>query len=234
MRLRSSSLSILGALLALGLTAFACATPDLTGDGDDAELPLPERVSSMPKTDASTPDSAPVVPDPVDAQADQEASTADANRLLHAFVSSAVINANLGGLAGADQKCNTLATAQGLKGTYRAWISVAGTNAADRITSNGPWHLVTGPLVAATKAELTSGKLKTPLDIDEKGVKSPAAEDRVWTGTAPNGTFSGPECDVWSGAGGGRVGEAGFSDGRWTSSTVEACSEINRVYCFEL
>ena len=158
----------------------------------------------------------------------------DAFRQLHAFVSSAVVNGALGGVAGADQKCNALALAQGLKGTYRAWLSVAGTNAADRITSDGPWQLVTGQLVAATKAELTSGKLRRPLNIDEKGKAAPLDEDRVWTGTAPNGTFSGPECGLWTGAGAGRVGEAEFSDGRWSDALTEGCDQVNRVYCFEL
>lgn len=219
-------------LLLAGAAAFACASPSL--EDEEPGVPLPDRVPSLPKTDASTVDrSAPVDP-PKDARPDQEAAPVDAFRQLHAFVSSATVNAALGGIAGADQKCNTLAAAQGLKGTYRAWLSVNGTNAATRITSAGPWQLVTGEVVAATHAQLTSGQLSRPLNIDEKGLAAPIAEDRVWTGTAPNGTFSGPECGLWSGAGTGRVGEAQFTDSRWSNSTVESCGLLNRVYCFEL
>jgi hypothetical protein len=216
-------------LVLAGAAAFACATP--ATEGDEPELPLPERVSSAPNTDGAVAEaSAP----PRDASLEREAAPVDAFRQLHAFVSSTIFDGNFGGVAGADLKCNTLAAAQGLKGKYRAWVSVSGTNAADRITSAGPWHLVTGPLVAATHAELVSGKLARPLDIDEKGTAAPTDEDRVWTGTAADGTFSGPECGQWAGGGSGRVGEAEFSDTRWSNATTEACDQVNRVYCFEL
>jgi len=69
-------------------------------------------------------------------------AAADANRTLHASVSSSAPSGALGGVVSADQKCSALAIAAGLKGTYRAWTSVAGTNAADRITSNGPCYLL--------------------------------------------------------------------------------------------
>ncbi len=182
---------------------------------EDPEATLPDRTPSLPTADGGGGTDIGVVdPGP---QAEQRISGA------------------LGGVAGADLKCNSLATAAGIPGTYRAWISVAGTNAADRITSNGPWYLVGGQLVASTKGELVGGgRLKHGSDHDEKNIHAPAAEDRVWTGTAPNGTFDGPECGVWSGGGQARVGEAEFSDGRWSSSTVEACGQVNRVYCFEL
>jgi hypothetical protein len=226
-------LPAIAALLIAGAAAFACASPEIPED--EVETPLPDRVASSPKADATTADTAIVpTPPPRDASPEQEAAPVDAFRLLHVFVSSAVVNGGLGGIAGADLKCTSLATAQGLKGTYRAWLSVAGTNAADRITSAGPWHLVNGQIVANTHAELVSGTLLRPINVDEKGNTPPAAEDRVWTGTGPNGVFSGPECGVWSGAGSARVGEAEFKDGRWTNSTVEDCGQVNRVYCFEL
>jgi len=217
-------------LLLAGAAAFACSSPAI--EGDDLGVPLPERITPTPTRDATTVD-APVVVQPRDAAA-PDAAPVDAYRELHAFVSSSVISSSLGGLAGADMKCTSLAAAQGLKGTYRAWLSINGSNAATRITSAGPWRLVTGKLVAATHAQLVSGQLSRPLNKDEKGVIAPVDEDRVWTGTAPDGTFSGPECGLWSGAGSGRVGEAEFSDSRWSSSTTEACDQVNRVYCFEL
>jgi len=225
--------AFLGASISSGAAIFACATPNLDESLDEPGAALPDRVPSTPTPDATAKDTSVVDPGPQDAQTDQR-DAADANRTLHAFVSSSVLSGALGGVAGADQKCNALAVAAGLNGTYRAWISVAGTNAADRITSNGPWYLVGGQLVATTKAELVGGNLKHGVDHDEKNVRAPNAEDRVWTATAPDGTFNGPECGVWSGAGQARVGEAEYTDGRWTSSTVEVCGQVNRVYCFEL
>ena len=227
-------LSILAACLLAGAAILACATPNLEGLDEEPQATLPDRTPSLPTSDGGGGmDTSVVDLGPQDAQTDPR-DGADANHALHVFVSSAVISGALGGVAGADLKCNSLATAAGIPGTYRAWISVAGTNAVDRITSNGPWYLVGGQLVASTKAELVGGTLKHGIDHDEKNLHAPAAEDRVWTGTAPNGTFDGPECGVWSGAGQARVGEAEFSDGRWSSSTVEACGQVNRVYCFEL
>src|SRR5438445_512912 len=46
----------------------------------------------------------------------------------HAFVSSAIVTGNLGGLTGADALCNDLAKKAGLGGTYVAWISTTKVN----------------------------------------------------------------------------------------------------------
>jgi cysteine-rich repeat protein len=51
------------------------------------------------------------------------------------FVSSQMYDGNLGGLAGADAKCQALADAANLTGTYMAWIS---TNQHDRAWRPGP------------------------------------------------------------------------------------------------
>src|SRR6202171_1692420 len=54
--------------------------------------------------------------------------------------------ANLGGLAGADKVCQTLATAAGSTKTFHAYLSTQGTrgvNARDRI-GNGPWYNAKG------------------------------------------------------------------------------------------
>jgi hypothetical protein len=69
------------------------------------------------------------------------------------------LGGNLGGLAGADAKCQEAAAAVGSKKTWRAFLSVTddGTgqpvNAIDRIGA-GPWHNVKGLLVAKDLAGL--------------------------------------------------------------------------------
>ena len=114
-------------------------------------------------------------------------------------------------------------------------MSVSGSDAVDHITSNGPWHLVSGEVVAASKAALTSGALAHLVDKDEKGATPPAAEDRAWTATGANGRYVGPDCAQWTGGGSGLVGEARNDNaGAWTDLVAEACSEANRIYCFEL
>jgi hypothetical protein len=66
--------------------------------------------------------------------------------------------ADLGGLAGADQHCQTLAAAAGsAKNTWRAYLSSsdgeASINARDRI-GQGPWYNYEGVLVASNIDEL--------------------------------------------------------------------------------
>src|SRR5262245_41732370 len=64
--------------------------------------------------------------------------------------------ANLGGLAGADAQCETLADAAGADGkTWHAYLSTTGVNARDRIGS-GPWYNAKGELIANDVSELHS------------------------------------------------------------------------------
>jgi hypothetical protein len=228
--------SALVALASAALAVVACATADLPDDATEA--PLPERTSAADATVVGS--SSGTVPPPP-AEAGTDASLADgadadgAPRNLRVFVSSTIKTGNLGGVAGADALCNQLATAATLGGTYRAWLSVSGADAIDHITSSGPWHLVTGELVAADKATLTSGALKHLIDKTEKGVTPAVAEDRTWTGTGPNGRYVGPDCTLWTGAGSGLSGEArNATPNKWTDLVAEGCGQVNRVYCFEL
>src|SRR5688572_31683190 len=65
--------------------------------------------------------------------------------------------ANLGGLAGADKHCQTLAAAAGAGNrTWRAYLSASGppaVNAKDRI-GKGPWMNVKGVVIAKSVADL--------------------------------------------------------------------------------
>ena len=64
--------------------------------------------------------------------------------------------ANLGGLAGADKICQTLATAAGSTKTFHAYLSTGGPNAVnarDRI-GNGPWYNAKGEKIANNLADL--------------------------------------------------------------------------------
>lgn len=223
-----------GALAAVACVAAAAACSSYpTLDEPEFGVQAPPRPT--PTTSATTTsETPPPPPPPADAGADATDAQPDANRTLRTFVTSQTRPGNLGGVAGADALCAQLATAANLTGTFRAWLSVAGTPAADRITSNGPWQLVTGEVVATTKAQLTSGQLQRALNKDEKGATPPAVEDRVWTGTNGQGQAAGADCNGWMGGGAGRVGEAEHANQQWTTLTDEACTEVNRVYCFEL
>jgi hypothetical protein len=214
-----------------GVVCLACGcTGSLAAEEDP--LPLPERTPRTAGeeivTDASAPEAS-------DAGAEAGDAAVDAARPLRVFVTSTTHPATFGGVVAADQICAARAMQANLTGTYRAWVSTALVDARDRVTSNGPWHLVDGTLVAETKAVLVSGTLRHGIDRDQNGAVPPLVEDRVWTGTLGNGRYSGASCNGWTvTAGGGSVGEAEQQDDDWTALVNEPCSLVNRLYCFEL
>jgi hypothetical protein len=89
--------------------------------------------------------------------------------------------ANLGGLAGADKHCQTLAQAAGAGNrTWRAYLSQTSAppalpvNARDRIGS-GPWYNAKGVIIAANVDELHGdsqrdrNNIRKPIALNEKG-----------------------------------------------------------------
>lgn len=160
---------------------------------------------------------------------------------LRAFVTDGTWTGNLGGLAGADQRCAAAALAASLGGSGRwvAWLSTANDNvrAVDRVTSDGPWELVNGDILANSKADLTDGDLQRAPRRTEKNEVINQVNDRVWTGTKGDGTPAQYDCALWTSGGGGsagHVGEANNQGGGWTLADVETCNNVNRLYCFEL
>jgi hypothetical protein len=129
--------------------------------------------------------------------------------------------ANLGGLAGADKHCQTLAAAAGAGGrTWRAYLSTAAAagqpavNAKDRIGA-GPWTNAKGEVIAKTVADLHSDKnnLTKATALNEKGATVNGVGDQpnqhdILTGSQADGTLqaaTAPNTDA--------------TCGNWTSST---------------
>lgn len=114
---------------------------------------------------------------------------------------------NLGGLAGADAYCSSLATAAGVKGkTWKAYLSSSTENARDRI-GKGPWMNSKGVVVATSVDDLHSDKNKLSKDnsLDEKGMvvngrgDTPNRHD-VMTGSNATGRLEGNACNNWTSA----------------------------------
>jgi hypothetical protein len=104
------------------------------------------------------------------------AASSPAQQKMSFFITSAGSGdgANLGGLAGADKHCATLAAAAGATGgNWRAYLSAAGSpvvHARDRIGS-GPWFNAKGVQVASNVDDLHSDKNQLSKDnsLTEKG-----------------------------------------------------------------
>lgn len=132
------------------------------------------------------------------------------------FVTSAKSKTgNLGGLAGADKICQTLAAAVGLgEKTWRAYLSAERdpannnnpTNARDRIGS-GPWFNANGIMVSNDLADLHARRGNSILLVDERGQMIPGnwlnspkpTEHDVLTGSTAEGTLiAGKSCNSWT------------------------------------
>ena len=147
------------------------------------------------------------------------------------FVSSATsATGNLGGLAGADAKCQSLAAAAGQGArTWRAYLSVERdpsngnqpTHAKDRIGS-GPWRNVNNVVIANNVAELHARSGDAELFLDENGrhingqwTGSPSpVEHDILTGSNADGTVAvGLTCGDWTSASDTIAAQVGHSDG---------------------
>lgn len=132
------------------------------------------------------------------------------NRAGFFVTSSTSGTGNLGGLNGADQRCQELAKSAGLPSrAWRAYLSTSGpggVNARDRI-GNGPWYNVKGVLIAQNLAELHSDKANINNDtaLDEQGrtINAQGAPNRhdILTGSTPDGRATDMTCENWTGSG---------------------------------
>jgi hypothetical protein len=123
------------------------------------------------------------------------------------FVTSVGVGkgADLGGLAGADKHCQTLAAAVGAAAkTWRAYLSTQGTgavNARDRI-GKGPWVNAKGVVVAKDVAELHgTNNLTKQTVLTEKGEINNGRGDKpnrhdILTGSQPDGSAFPPDKDM--------------------------------------
>lgn len=128
--------------------------------------------------------------------------------------------ADLGGLAGADKHCQSLASAAGAgKHTWRAYLSTqasGGTqavNARDRI-GNGPWQNAKGVVIAKSVDDLHSdnNNLNKETALSEKGEVINGRGDKpnrhdILTGSTPDGRSPSGEknmtCANWTQSGDG-------------------------------
>jgi len=100
------------------------------------------------------------------------------------FVTSESYRGNLGGLSGADSKCQTQAENAGLTGTWKAILSDRRNHAKDRIEINGWIYNTRNNIVAFSEADFWDGALYSPVLYTEDGETTPSYSFYgVWTGS---------------------------------------------------
>jgi hypothetical protein len=156
---------------------------------------------------------------------------------------------DLGGLTGADAKCQARAVAGGLKGTFKAWLSDFTGSPSTRFTQDGgPYSLVNGSIVASNWSALVSGFLRHAININELGGAAPTTPSLVcdyplvWTNTTSDGNVGdfAATCGDWTDS-------SSFtswwgttaSQSSWSSacsggnSPMTGCSVLAPIFCFE-
>jgi hypothetical protein len=137
---------------------------------------------------------------------------------------------NLGGLAGADQVCQSLAQAAGAgRRTWHAYLSSSTVDAKSRI-GNGPWYNFKGELIAQNVADLHTadknkisgttaltekGTLPNYLAVNAQGQAAPAAQPLqhdILTGSNEDGTKNADTCKDWTVADGTAKAMLGHAD----------------------
>jgi hypothetical protein len=142
--------------------------------------------------------------------------------------SSTSVTGNLGGLAGADARCQSLAAAVSLGSkTWRAYLSAerdatgARVDARSRI-GQGPWTNVNGVVVATDLNDLHARKGDAAVFIDERGQRIPGqwagspspVQHDILTGSNADGTLMvGATCADWTSDSTSTVAQVGHSDG---------------------
>lgn len=157
------------------------------------------------------------------------------------FTTSALYDGDLGGLAGADAKCQALAAARGLGGRYIAYLGGTGVDAPSRFAGASGWTRVDGlPMIDAI-GEFGTVTLPSAPVLDEGGGDlTVTAQVRVWTATSADTTYWGQNCNST-----GAAADWSTTSGRTTSGvctttdggvlvggSVSPCATPLRLYCF--
>lgn len=248
------------AFVGLSVFSFACSNDVFESSAPDGDV----------LSDAATPDSKSPIGDggtaDVESDADAEVvgdggSSDSGPTFRRVFISNGHFDGSLGGAIGADSKCQAAAdtaTPHPLGGVWKAWVSTSTSSPHDDVDAGGftksivPWKLIDGKtLIANDWADLVSGGLENPIDMDEDGniVSWSGGVDStgiVWTSTGSDGRFlSYDDCSDFSDGTGTHKAAVGYIQNGypgtynpdfWTNAQYTAgylCSSQLSLLCFE-
>jgi len=105
----------------------------------------------------------------------------------------------MGGAAGADAHCQTVADAKALGGTWVAWVADGQTSPRSRITATGPWVNMVGVEVFKNHANMLT--VPESFLLDESGAHpSWTGYSSPWTGVDEGAQPTGADCGGWTSA----------------------------------
>jgi hypothetical protein len=181
------------------------------------------------------------------------------NGIKYIFITSLDYAGAMGGLAGADNICQSRANASTLPtGTYKAWLSSSTVSAASRLNhSTDPYYRADGVKLANNWADLIDGTLNYGITINENGsaVNPPSSYDPtngnniVWTGTLPSGEINIPSNPAWTtfclnwnssanktpdlNPQSASNGYKTYNNYRWSNLGEWNCADKARLYCLQ-
>lgn len=177
---------------------------------------------------------------------------------LVVFTTKASFKGDLGGISGADAKCNTYAKAAGLTGKFQAWLSDSKTDAISRVPNAGPWRILDKEgkqsEIAFDNKEAWEGYPKVNVNNTEFGktlsqlsTSTTTEIPYTWTGTQLGGKKKGCHCADWTSAAnftencpgsdyGGLIGsrEARKNDQEWTDYGSNPCNAESGILCYQV
>lgn len=223
---------------ACGSRYYSSDAPDAAASDGGADAASAEAGSA---DDASTPEAG------IDAGADVDSGRvfSGCNGLpacdRTVFVTKSAFDGKLGGLAGADAKCQAAADASPLTSVqgkrFLAWISDNVDGPLTRFPQGTGKYLTTnGSVIATGLSDLRDGALSSPLAFDETGTMSTAPH--AWTAVSGVGGAVGFDCEKWTtalnnGSELGNVGVPSAVDSHWTQDVAIGCGNAYPLYCFE-
>ena len=156
------------------------------------------------------------------------------------FVTSVDYDGNLGGLSGADSKCQELAEAAGLEKTYKALLSSSSVDAKDHLALTGSIVAIDSDdsqIVIASTTEnfwsvTSSNNLVAKINVDENG--QVRTGQTPWTGSSSSGEGSLNFCSDWASNDSVNEGDFGSTDSldaTWVENNFEDCNNLNPLFC---
>lgn len=165
-----------------------------------------------------------------DAPADFDAVRAEHNIV---FVTAEPFDGNLGGVAGADMKCQAAAKAGGLPSPqdFIAMLGAGGAAPFARLNGSRSWLSPSGRLVADISSDFVEGRLINPANENQYGSTLPldAETSRYWTGNNDTNATA-QDCNGWASTTG--LGDTNSAIRAYGLSTeLRACNISLRLLC---